>query len=148
MVKCRECGFLAVRDELGEVCEATRETREKGTRRDYTGHWGCPSLFCYCGSAAFPSVPRNPIQAIAAAITAAIDCPRWQPWREGKSPKEHEEMGLIEISELRQAQLRHEDREESSRRDHTTRWLAIGAMIVSVAAAVIGQAVGYYLNHK
>ena len=138
MVKCRECGFLAVRDQLGEVCEAARDTREKGSRRDYSGHPGCPSLFCYRGSAAFPAVPTNPIQEIAAAIDKEIDCPTHTPWLEGRSPKEHVEMDLIE-------QQRAWQRDENARHDAREN-LRDRRQMIGLGIAAIGLVAGPLLT--
>ncbi len=53
-------------------------------------------------------------------------------------------MALYEQLEIQRIQ----DRQESRDRDMKTRSLAITAMIVSVLVTIIGQLVGYLLNHK
>ena len=169
MVRCNECGFLAVRDEYdNSVGEADGETRAHGEHRSSQGNKTCARLKCYRVSPSFPAVPPRPAVAIAAAIGQEIDCPLWRQWSEGKTPQEHEQMSFAEIMELRQKTMQLEAKQQADERERrmeerhalefaenlkhqrATRRLAIAAMIVSlvvsIAAAVIGQLIAWRLR--
>lgn len=105
MVKCLNCGFLAVRDELdaGKVLEATESTRAGGIHSGgvHAGSdkdWKTANVFCFAGSPAFPK-PYEPGQPyvcssgeVVPLISSEIDCPNWREWERGFTPKEHKIM--------------------------------------------------------
>jgi len=110
MVKCADCGFLALRDfESRELREAEREIRETGSQGDRStgvdAH-GIPRFepiyeavaLCIQGIRNFSSTPiqgatfARRIDPFAHAIQEDFECERFFDWREGLSPKEHLEI--------------------------------------------------------
>ena len=108
MGKCIECGLLAIRDE-NEVREADPSVKDSGAcffkERSFF------ALFCYATSDSFPTI-QNPIKGreTIGLLSAENKCPKWTPVRPGKTPKEHEEMVVLE--ELRNRQSFAEEKSE------------------------------------
>jgi hypothetical protein len=134
-VRCVDCGFLAVRDEYNDdVCEAVHFTRNRSLHKSSSGNSVRATVFCYRNSSQFPknAATGNETQ-IYDAIRLEIDCDEYRLWRPGKTPKEHEEMTMLEKMESMHSQWRIEDLSDRK----VTRTLAVLALLVSVASAVI-----------
>ena len=115
-VKCANCGFLAVRKiETRELVDAEDETRDNG-HLAVTPHGHRPiydgRLICFVQ--AFPLIKETgPNPGAPERKTVAQKerrCERFVEWRQGFTPKEHQEM----IDRERQ-QKREDDRDESQR---------------------------------
>lgn len=121
MVKCVTCGLLAQRDEHGDPREVESVTRESGflptaQRRGKPAF--ISELFCYAKSAEFP---QQVAFGIPGGVKRQLDqehaCLNWRELHPGKSPKEHEEMIVLEeirnrqsLAEEKAERLRQEDR--------------------------------------
>jgi hypothetical protein len=110
MVKCLNCGFLAVRDELdaGKVYEATESTRAGGLHVGADGEWRAAQIFCLEGCPCFPKRyepgEKHFCEAteVISIIRQDLDCPKWRKWERGLTPKEHKLMGMWEDIMTRQ----------------------------------------------
>jgi hypothetical protein len=120
-VKCVECGFLAIRDEYdNSTCEAPPESRQRGIHKSSHGNITPAKFFCYKNCPVFDAPvmpsgrdrnmhsPRTENETLK-SINNEIDCDLFFTWRPGKSPKEHEEMMLLQEVERRTDQWRQDD---------------------------------------
>lgn len=141
--QCVNCGLLAVRNlKDSYVYPADELLRGRGLLpiRDFPGdmepHRGVSkirrsdTLLCYVGRPEMNCPPET--YNCTAFINAEHDCPRFTPWIRGKTPKEHEEMGILEQVRAEQAIFRIE--EEGHNR--TTRNIAIGSLVVAAVAVI------------
>ncbi len=94
MVKCADCGLLALRHyETRKLCEAEPEWRRTGVfvcddaKRLYSG-----PVLCLAKIQILPSV--NDERACFAEVAKDRECGSFLPWQQGFTPKEHMEMRL------------------------------------------------------
>ncbi len=101
MVTCKTCGMLAQKKyDTKATIEVEQRTRDDGA----TGTPANADLFCYMASSAFPKRPskRSDEQQcshevlVLRQISTEIECDLWRQYRKGKSPKEHEEMTILD----------------------------------------------------
>ena len=122
-VKCKEWGFLAVRDmyKPTEIQEALYTCRETGRQLAYNGMMKPAHMFCYINVRELRPGGQN--AESLALIGDAIDCDQFTPWHKGKTPKEHEDMVLLQEVDRRNRDAREEDRRlADQRRDEDKRW--------------------------
>ncbi len=125
--KCIECGFLAVHDEEGRgAFEAGKETRTSARMLRRNGVAIPADWFCSQKSDAFPDLVQltrrdgtpgkssDPI--ILAELNQDRECDSCRAYIPGKSPKEHEDMGIIERVEAMALAARAEANETAERR--------------------------------
>lgn len=163
MVKCIECGFLAVRDGHNSqlVCEATEKCRASGYHHNSNDTSSPAQFFCYLGRPEFPPVadsaptgssvvsPRREMRLETDRVEllkTEIPCDdAFCRWRHGKSPKEHEEMTFLQRVEAerqadssRMTKWREEDLswQKQVRRDG---WIVCG---IAAVVGVVGGAAG------
>jgi hypothetical protein len=157
MPKCNECGFLAVRDEYTEeICESSEFTRSRGMHKSSSGSAVTANLFCYANSHAFPDVSGKADFKKAAAINEEVPCPQFMHWLKGRTPKEHDEMSILQkveaatqsarAEEIRRQHEWHEEdkRLADARHRETVRttWLiSAGTLGVSSLVAIIAGVV-------
>jgi hypothetical protein len=146
MVKCADCGFLAGRDlESRQLVEVTVENRKTGiipTHHKYPDE--VYSAFPLCFAQAWPlqDEAKSKQQAdILTVIQRERECDKFVRWRQGFTPKEHQEM--IDQQELKrwQVEQRREDR----------KWQVVwGVILVLVAGAftILGAILGAYLSRS
>lgn len=129
MVKCADCGFLSAHNfEDGSLMEVLAESRRTGRppirsgNRSYVYH-NIPVCFVDAHdlqSEAGAEAPDN----FKRVVNAERECKSCEPWKRGRSPREHLQMvenrTLVEWQEKR---LR-EDREAQDRRDEAARQAA------------------------
>jgi hypothetical protein len=84
-------------------------------------------------------------QAIA-VMNEDIECPRFRKWIPGKTPKEHEEMSLLErlraeqqVWRTEEAKWRNETETSLNRRHHSQFVLQALIAVIGVAASIIGS---------
>lgn len=110
MAMCRNCGFLAVRDEYNDsVCEATDLTRSKGLHASSLGNATKAKVFCFKGSPAFQSLELSGQAGIVAGISEEIECDLFCGWHPGRTPREHEEMMHSQLLQIQESIRRQED---------------------------------------
>lgn len=131
MVKCAECGYLAVRHSLAEVNEDGRKVE--------IPLWGRDALICFSQALDFRRAvdeksPGYPPSLVLNVLQTERNCPYFTKWQMGFSPKEHRDM--ID----RQWRLEQEDkRRKSDRMWHFIELaitLVVGAVIALVAAHI------------
>ena len=124
MVKCADCGYLAVRSKVDySLGEATSDFREKGMvaiGRDDRGmnqhplHENIP--LCFTRQPYFRDATKNiknrdnPFEEVKAMIQKDIDCKEFTTWQQGFTPKEHREMQSIKEQREWQEKQRKSDR--------------------------------------
>lgn len=111
--KCIDCGRLGLREQKGE-----RQLREaEKTWRDTGDFSAVPMLHsayrtapeCGLNMLKFSHVPEE----IREQINQDRECPEYIKWRPGRTPREHDEMKLLEETEKINKRYRDEDREEA-----------------------------------
>lgn len=132
MVKCSECGFLAVRNtKTRTLVEAEFDYRQTGeqpkapleyvSRKFYSDYPSCfvlaVQLKCEIGESCHSS-------KICQAIKLDRDCEKFTPWLQGFSPKEHKEM--LHEKQLLEWKANREDadrvwQEKQTKKDQTWR---------------------------
>ena len=139
-IKCADCGFLGVFDErTDEVKEATARARQSGEQATSAQTTHRAKVFCYRNAREMDWATINPEQ-VATLVNEPIDCVSYLAWSPGKSPKEHEEMTILEKVKAEFAKNREEDLREADRRHQenvnlTTKSLKIADKGVEVAAS-------------
>lgn len=106
MVKCSECGFLAVRDEYNdETCEATDLTRGRWMHKSSKGNSVIADVFCFKNAPTFTrfeKVTRGdgfvPLESRLEQIATHRECDSFCRWNPGKTPKEHEAMQFQDVA--------------------------------------------------
>ena len=149
MVKCANCGYLAVRNKtdyyLGEASIDFRDrgsialgTDDKGNNQ-HPLHEKIPLCFAryhYLGDA-IKSIQHkdNPFNEVTTIIQADINCSEFIEWQQGFTPKEHREM--VDRDKMLKLQ---NDREVADRkwRDKQDKKLVIIAGIFTFLGAIIG----------
>jgi hypothetical protein len=112
-VKCRDCGFLAIRDPFSPnstMTEAYELVRNQGWQNASSGKRTIARLYCYANQKTFANPLVDQPKKIVAEIGQEIECDAFRLWHPGKSPEKHEEMTILERvrEENRQAQERAE----------------------------------------
>lgn len=155
VVKCSECGYLAVRDREGNVIEVVGRVRETG---GFGGDKGHADFFCIQRSDAFSLLPpRGDGHERATCIRQERDCLVYCRWMEGYSPKEHVEIMLHKVLLDHQAELdrKRDERERNWRKEDVDLakralkvnvWAIVAAFWGGIIAAVIGAWVAYLLT--
>jgi len=143
MVKCKDCGYLAVRDEYNNnVCEAAELTRNHGQHQSSQGSSTRAKVFCFNNSPCFPCITNEgPVRQrtthskagedpVVKCINENVDCARFVPWCPGKSPAEQEKMVSLQEMQRLHAEARQEDvvRQEQWRSDDVKRQQEIEAL--------------------
>ena len=158
MVKCADCGYLAVRNvDSRELEEVEEDFREKGTGPVVERHAGNPHLrhekqpLCLLGAEGLSEDFRAAIEnklpengRVRGIIQKERPCREFREWRQGSTPKEHREMMdrefLLKREDKRDADQRAWQSEES-RSNRKWRFaeflLAIVALGLIVLAAYI-----------
>lgn len=142
--KCKDCGWLAVRDErTRQVCEADPTVRDQGKHVSANGGASVARVFCWNDHRKFSEDEIGSQVSVVASIGAEIDCQISTPYRQGKTPGQVEEDKRIETIEARQSQLaedakaekaKQRERDEKRDADNWARfWIGIG---LTVALAV------------
>jgi hypothetical protein len=97
MVQCKNCGFLAVRDEYDEtVHECTSFTLERAMHKSSKGNSTAAKIFCWKDARQFDANDLATYGAIHDAMRVEIDCRDFMKRLPGRSPKEYEEMSIVE----------------------------------------------------
>lgn len=115
-VTCLDCGYLAVRDEYTEsTCEAIKATRTTGWHQSSMGNSTPADLFCYKTSPAFPITDGTGQDCSlddlhVLQLRTEIECATWIAYYPGKSPKEHEEMSVVEQMRCEQLAFQQQER--------------------------------------
>jgi hypothetical protein len=135
MVKCAECGFLSVVDHYtGDFCEADEKARTTGRYRNSQGKFAIANVRCYKGSPKFCPLDEDvwphgqyydvDPEPLVTLLNEEKDCGELFRKREpGKSPKEHDEMSILEQVEIRNAQQRIDDiARQQHWRDEFAQW--------------------------
>lgn len=157
MVKCSECGFLAVRDidtrELEEVDGTFREwgrppLKRIGGRNQYKGQYDIPLCFVqsynlYDEVKTAGGKPELDYVIVKSIIDQDRQCNSFIKWQQGFTPKEHREM--IDREAMRKWQA---EREESGRKwmTHQQRFMVIIAGIFTILGGIIGAVITFLLN--
>ena len=103
MVKCKDCGYLAVRNAYGpETHEATEEVRDTGHARDRVNGVYTPKILCWKHDDKFKPVKirgglsdrgsSGDRKEIIESINRDIKCNSFRDWIPGKSPEVMENM--------------------------------------------------------
>lgn len=111
-VKCRDCGYLSVRDRgTGELMSPDNDYRQSGAVAMTMPHIA-PFPICMRRACDFPKElnmksERHAIYPKDAAVVLdkERDCEKFIPWQQGLSPKEHLEMDIIERREQREIDM-------------------------------------------
>ena len=147
MVRCENCGFLALRDyETHELVEADVKCRESTI---FARNMGVPLCFVReheIGKEVLDMRDAQQIDAQEAApkvMRMERQCSAFTPWYQGFTPKEHREMLLdlerkkLELQERQAERQWTEQREQGSRRFQLFNTL-VSAFAGAVFAAVVG----------
>lgn len=143
MVKCIECGLLAVKDEYTKKsCEADKETRETGLHSSSEGNLTPAKWTCYGNSPKFkdPESWRygqltkegDEENDTLAAFKENVDCDKFLAYHPGKSPQEHEDMSFQEKMQIQQIEF-----ERRIERRHHSNLILHGLTILVAAAGLI-----------
>ena len=140
MGNCVDCGFLASRNFISRQLEETEKvTREKGKRADYLRNSGDQAFYQMvheppiCLKQAFnlwdeagitnPSSDGSEIeQMIASIINSDRQCKEWTSWKQGLSPKEHQD--ILDREE------RNGFEEVKRRNDRKWHWIELAAIVL------------------
>lgn len=158
--QCVKCGLLAIRNVEDSHVYAADELVRKGgvlpmrqlpgTREPHRGvsliHRS-DTLICYVGRPEMRCPPET--AHCLPFIIVEHHCPKFVPWLPGKSPKEHEDMTILEQVRTEQAIFQMEEKREREKQraedladrnaqqahNKTTRRVAVGSLIVAIAVA-------------
>lgn len=108
---------------------------------------GIDTIICYKGQPDF-AVDMETLRALV-VIDTERSCPYFETWIPGKTPKEHEEMTIVEQVKAEYAQQRQEERQwrqqiealaetRHQEQRHDNRWMLILSLSVALVAAIIG----------
>jgi hypothetical protein len=117
MVKCCNCGRLAVIDEYSkESREATEMVTTSGWHASSAGNATIARVNCHAGKRDFADLRGAPAGAVLTEINAEIgDCSSFIKRIAGRSPKEHEDMSILDRVRAEQTQFQLDIREEERR---------------------------------
>jgi len=169
LVKCKDCGWLGVRQKASRILvDADDAYRNEGTIPRLKAGSSLPepvieSLpICYAGRRKFYDEMQTPTPneaIVKAALAKPYPCDSITPWQSGLSPKELEQMKMLE--EQRAALAREADRQriwqagESKKADdrHTENLKAVvkagwSNVWSALAAAALGGIVGAWAAGK
>jgi hypothetical protein len=150
MVRCADCGFLSLRRYADlTLCETPDATRETGKLPEMPGanrnqHEEIP--VCFAMATSLKQETQKDGATVLSVIRADRDCNHHVTWKQGYTPKEHQDM--IDARELRnwQEELRIKDREwQAEQRRDAQRWQAsqdLKSRRMQLWCAVIGTFVG------
>ncbi len=148
-VKCRDCGYLAIRDPFSPnpaMTEAYELVRNQGWQNASNGKRTIARLYCYAKKRTFANPLVDQPKKIIAEIGQGIECDAFRQWHPGKSPEKHEEMTIVERVEAINAKARQEDiarQEKWNRRNFHWMVVAAGAALISALSAIIAA----YVHH-
>lgn len=151
MSRCADCGYLAIRNpdthELEETISDIREFGELPTIFPKSGsgvvrllHTKTPVCFAMAANLA------KEIQdgcKFKDAINKDRQCARWSQWKQGYSPKEHDQMLASEIAQ-RAADRQAADNARMQQRQLV--WMVVSAFIQG-GATLLAAYFGYLLTH-
>lgn len=104
MVKCKDCGYLAMKDAVSKaLVEAEPHMRKTGEYLTSHAHPRQAQFFCYQGCRQLTEDQLGAASRMVAAINDDIACDRFIQHRHGRNAKEHEEMEVLEQLKLRDA---------------------------------------------
>jgi len=175
MAKCKDCGYLAVRDEYNDtVCEATEFTRERGLHKSSEGMSTPARLLCFKNSTSFHTGRACTVETRDAKLSqmklaneqlaSEVECKHFRKWMPGRSPKEHEEMSFLEMIDNRTRQWREEDikrtqafealyetrhqelRNDAENRDRRSTKITILGIAVAILAAIVSGTLSGWLS--
>ena len=141
IVKCANCGFLAVRGVSDRLLRCAND-RERRTGEYFEG-----SEFPVCGVGAFPLDREAPIHTAKAPARLAVirlerTCPRFTKWEPVYSIKDHAEMlkeqAFLSWQQVQQEASRKFQSDESAKA-HSRH---IQSLIVSAVVAILAAAIG------
>jgi hypothetical protein len=108
--KCKDCGLVAFNDKVepGPPLELDEPAREKGHATgilEKRANWSIP----LCLARAWPlkkELDEEPKDIdgsvnLLTVLSKPRECPRFMPWQQGFGPKEHLEMGFLELAQER-----------------------------------------------
>jgi hypothetical protein len=142
-VKCRDCGYLAIRDPFSPnpaMTEAYELVRNQGWQNDSRGKRTIARLYCYAKKRTFANPLVDQPQKIVAEIGQEIECDAFRPWHPGKSPEKHEEMTILETvrEENRQAQERADLKtQERDRKEDAKHWRTFALSVIAIVVSVV-----------
>lgn len=97
MVKCQDCGFLAVRDHYSDaVCEASEFTRSTGRHKSSNGSTTVANIFCFVGAKQFTEDQTGSAHSSLTTMQCEFECHQFKQYIQGRNAREHVEMTLIE----------------------------------------------------
>jgi len=119
MVKCVDCGFLALLDERGgqPLIEASVIYRERGVAPSYTLP-GSTTTYDHdpvCFAQAVNFLDTNIRRGIYSFVRTEKECSSFTPWQQGFTPKEHREM--LDRQKMLDWQAEREDKDRKWRED-------------------------------
>lgn len=149
MVRCADCGFLAMRNaETRVLCETEGGFRKTGNHpRMLTARFNVYEEvpICFKDARDFKEIGvvwgATDAEQRVAALNLEHDCKQWEDWRQGLSPKEHQEM--LDRQKLIEWQADREDkdrqwRDDQRKSDH--RWRALELLIIGVIGVLMAGA--------
>jgi hypothetical protein len=125
MVRCADCGFLCVRsndNELVEVPDFIRQDWESDGLRFWQRHHNTP--ICFARVMPVNERQETGSKAFVQRVCKGRECPKFAPWQQGSTPKEHQEMLSIESQRAWEQERRERDRawqEEQRKEDQQRR---------------------------
>ncbi len=154
MVKCANCGFLAIRNsQTRELMEVEPVIREEGRRRSilpgfrYT--WGYETPVCFMNAYNLWDETGDLNKATSESIQATIqkerECKAFVTWQHGYTPKEHKEM--LDRQEMLKWQAAREDADKKWQTRQ--QWfMVIIAGIFTVLGGIIGAVIALLSSAK
>ncbi len=142
MRKCRDCGLLSVRDMLtSEPRSADERARNDGVYASQ-GKKFVAGFLCRANASNFSgdSSMKSSVAAVE-SINVSIDCGEFVEWYPAKTPREHEEMTIIERVRAENDAARQESRDRE-RWNAIRSWVSILIAIAALAASVLIKSAG------
>jgi len=131
-VQCKNCGYLAVDEPTGgSAVEAKPRVRERGEHLDSKGKSSPASVHCYLQKRQMHIESPRTGEKVLAVIAEKIECDRFRAYRHGKTPKEHEEMTILD-------EVKAENRESAKRADCRNRVSLCVSILALVLSAIVG----------
>jgi hypothetical protein len=148
--RCAECGYLAIQRSDGTVVRASRLVRGTGRTDEPNAPFTTAQFICQKQNREFRF--GVPPEEILAEINSEYPCEVFTDWHEAKTPKEHEEMSLLEIVREENRIARADDLERMKqwrKEDVTARklvefrsWVAIAISVIALLATIASMAFG------
>lgn len=159
-IRCKDCGFLSIRDARDSlVYPADERIRENAVTRNHTFSDGeifggasltilSDRMICYVGYPALAD-DMHELRHAKTVIHKERECPHFIQWVPGKTPKEHEEMTILERVQAEYSQQRQEERQwqqqvealaetRHQEQRHDNRQTVIWGLVVALVSAIIG----------